>query len=90
MIDAFIAKNPQAQCLVVVPTQVLKNQWIEQIDERGLGLNVRVEIINTVVKYDWSCDLLVLDEVHMFVADTFYKIFERVSYKFILGLTGTM
>lgn len=62
MIDAFIAKNPQAQCLVVVPTQVLKNQWIEQIDERGLGLNARVEIINTVVKYDWSCDLLIVDE----------------------------
>ena len=55
-----------------------------------MGLNVRVEIINTIIKYDWSCDLLVLDEVHMFVADTFYKIFERVSYKFILGLTGTM
>ena len=90
MIDAFIAKNPQAQCLVVVPTQVLKNQWIEQIDERGLGLNVRVEIINTVIKYDWSCDLLVIDEVHLAAAEQMVHVFERVRYKFILGLTGTM
>lgn len=90
MIDAFTTKNPQAQCLIVVPTQVLKNQWIEQIDERGLGLNARVEIINTVIKYDWSCDLLVIDEIHMTPSDTFQHVFTRVEYKFILGLTGTM
>lgn len=90
MIDAFTTKNPQAQCLIVVPTQVLKNQWIEQIDERGLGLNARVEIINTVIKYDWCCDLLVIDEIHMTPSDTFQHVFTQVEYKFILGLTGTM
>lgn len=90
MIDAFTTKNPQAQCLIVVPTQILKNQWIEQIDERGLGLNARVEIINTVIKYDWSCDLLIIDEVHLAAAEQMVRVFERVHYTFILGLTGTM
>ena len=63
LIDAFTAKNPEAQTLVVVPTQILKDQWIQQIDERGLGLNARVEIINSVIKLDWICDLLVVDEL---------------------------
>ena len=63
LIDAFTTKNPGAQTLIVVPTQALKDQWIEQIDERGLGLSARVEIINTVIKFDWSCDLLVVDKI---------------------------
>lgn len=90
LIDAFTTKNPEAQTLVVVPTQILKDQWIEQIDARGLGLNARVEIINSVIKLDWSCDLLVIDECHLAAADTFQRVFQCVSYKFILCLTGTM
>lgn len=90
LIDAFVTKNPSAQALIVVPTQVLKDQWIEQIDERGLGLNARVEIMNTVIKYDWSTDLLVLDEVHLCLAEQMIKVFEKVQYKFILCLTGTL
>lgn len=68
----------------------MKDQWIEQIDARGLGLNARVEIINSVIKLDWSCDLLVIDECHLAAADTFQRVFQCVSYKFILCLTGTM
>lgn len=90
LIDAFITKNPTAQVLVVVPTQVLKDQWIEQIDARGLGLNTRVEIINSVIKLDWTCDLLIVDEVHQCGAETFSQVFQVVQYKFILCLTGTM
>lgn len=88
--DAFVTKNPSAQVLIVVPTQVLKDQWIEQIDERGLGLNARVEIINSVIKLKWSCDLLIVDECHRIVSETFVRLFQQVEYKFILCLTGTM
>lgn len=88
--DAFITKNPTAQVLIVVPTQVLKDQWIEQIDNRALGLNVRVEIINSVIKLKWTCDLLIVDEVHRAASTTFLQIFKQVTYKFILCLTGTM
>lgn len=90
LIDAFTTKNPEAQTLIVVPTQILKDQWIQQIDERGLGLNARVEIINSVIKLDWTCDLLVVDEVHVCGSDTFQRVFQCVYYKFILCLTGTM
>ena len=90
LIDAFTSKNPEAQTLVIVPTQILKDQWIEQIDARGLGLNARVEIINSAIKLDWICDLLVVDEVHICGSETFVQIFQKVDYKYILCLTGTM
>ena len=90
LIEAFVEKNPQSHTLVVVPTQVLKDQWITQVDERGLGLNVCVEIINTIIKFDWSVDLLIIDECHRCVAQSLCKIFEKVEYSYILGLTGTL
>lgn len=90
LIDAFTSKNPEAQTLVVVPTQILKDQWIQQIDERGLGLNARVEIINSVIKLDWTCDLLIIDEAHIAAAEQMVQVFNKVCYKFILCLTGTM
>lgn len=90
LVDAFTTKNPSAQILIVVPTQALKDQWIEQIDDRGLGLNARVEIMNTVIKLDWSCDLLILDEVHLCLAEQMIQVFQKVQYQFILCLTGTL
>lgn len=90
LVDAFITKNETASVLVVVPTQVLKDQWIEQIDERGLGMNTRVEIINSVIKLNWTCDLLIIDEAHRSVAESLSRIFDCVTYKYILALTGTL
>ena len=89
LISAFVKRNDQSSALIVVPTEPLKEQWIDELDKRGLLDNARVEIINTVVKYDWTCDLLVADEIHLMAADTFSKVFEKVSYKNILGLTAT-
>ena len=88
--SAFVKRNDNASILVVVPTQFLKDQWIDQLEERGLINNARVEIVNSVIKLDWVCDLLILDEVHLFAADTFSKTFECVNYKNILCLTGTL
>lgn len=39
---------------------------------------------------DWICDLLIIDEVHVCGSETFVEVFKKVSYKFILCLTGTM
>lgn len=89
LISAFVKRNDESSALIVVPTEPLKEQWIDELDKRGLLDNARVEIINTVVKYDWTCDLLVVDEIHLMAADTFSKVFEKVSYKNILGLTAT-
>lgn len=89
LIEAFVKRNDNSSSLVIVPTQVLKDQWIEKLDERNLIDNTRVEIINSAIKLNWTCDLLVIDEIHLTPSDCFKKIFECVDYKNILGLTGT-
>ena len=61
-IKSLLKKYPQYRIMVVVPTETLKNQWQEQIDKLGLSLNVEVYIINTVIKHDWNCKVLILDE----------------------------
>lgn len=89
-IEKFLAKNPGRKILVVVPTDYLKEQWLMQVVERKLFKSVDVKVINSVIKQDWNIDMLVLDEIHVMAADSFYKVFERVKYKIILGLTGTI
>ena len=76
--------------LVVVPTDLLKSQWLGHIDSWGFGLNTEVQIINTAAKHVYKCDLLILDEIHRFSADTFKEVFNVVQYKLILGLTATL
>ena len=46
--------------------------------------------MNTVIKRDWSTDLLVLDEVHLCLAEQMIQVFQKVQYKYILCLTGTL
>lgn len=89
-INRFLAKNPNRTILVVVPTDYLKEQWLMQVVDRKLFKHVDVKVINSVVKHDWNVDMLVLDEIHVMAADTFYQVFQKVKYKIILGLTGTI
>lgn len=89
-IERVRTKYPNLSVIVVVPTDVLKGQWTKQLDERGLGLNSKVSIINTASKHIDQCDLLILDEIHKFAADEFSHVFKTVKYKLILGLTATI
>ena len=43
-----------------------------------------------MIKKKLKVDLLILDEVHLFVADTFIKVFTNVKYSMILALTATL
>lgn len=88
--EAFVKRNEDCSILIVVPTQFLKDQWIDKLEERGLLDNARVEIINTVIKKEWICDLLIQDECHRYVAPMMAKVFKCVNYKNILCLTGTL
>lgn len=88
-IKALLKKYPQFRILVVVPTTALKDQWQVQLDEWGFSFNSEVQVINTVIKHKWSCDLLILDECHRFSSNDFSQIFNCVKYKLILGLTAT-
>ena len=89
-IKRVMTKYPNLSVIVVVPTDVLKNQWTGLLDSQGLGLHCKVVIINTASKKLEKCDLLLLDEVHKFAADQFSQVFKTVKYKLILGLTATI
>lgn len=90
LITSLLKSNSKASVLIVVPTEFLKEQWIDQLIEWDLIDNCKVEIINTVIRSEWTCDLLVIDEVHLTASDTFRKVFEVVQYSMILCLTATL
>ena len=87
---AVLSKYPTIKTLVVVPTELLKNQWTAILDEQGLGLNTEVQVVNTTAKNGYECDLLIIDEIHRTAADTLQYVFSKVKYKLILGLTATL
>lgn len=89
-IERVMTKYPNLSIIIVVPTDILKNQWSKLLDERGLSLNCKVMIINTASKTLEKCDLLILDEIHKFAADQFSQVFKTIKYKLILGLTATI
>ena len=68
----------------------MKEQWLEKVIERNRLGNCQIEIINSVIKKQWECDLLIEDEVHLFASTSFSTIFNVVKYKLILCLTGTL
>lgn len=87
--QTLINKYPNFRILVVVPTDTLQKQWKKQLDERGLGLNCDVMVINTAVKEKRQYTAIILDEVHRYASDVFSLVFKQVGYKYILGLTAT-
>lgn len=80
-------KYPKLNTLIIVPTETLKDQWANQLEE--WKLNADVMIINSAIKHTHNYDILVIDEIHRIGADTFQRIFDCVDYKYILGLTAT-
>ena len=88
-LQCVLSKHPTLTALVVVPTDILKEQWEGIIDSNGLGLNVHVEVINSAVKVEAKFDILILDELHRYASDLFKQIFEKIHYRLILGLTAT-
>lgn len=82
-------KLPTGNALVVVPTQNLKTQWENEI-ERLYITNTKVMVINSAVKMNHSCDLLILDEIHNYMSEVFSSIFGCTEYRYILGLTATL
>ena len=87
-IKLLIKKYTDLNTIVVVPTDLLKGQWEAKLAEEQL--NARVFVINTAIKQNLECDLLICDEIHRFAAETFSKIFKTVKFRFVLGLTATL
>ena len=86
---ALLKKYPYFRVLVVVPTTALKTQWEREIDDWGFTFNAEVQVINTIIKHNWTCDFLIIDEAHRVNSNDFSKIFNCVKYQLIMGLTAT-
>ena len=86
-----LRRDNTCKIIIVVPTENLKSQWLDVLNTFGESSNAEVYIINTIAKLqNLQCDLLILDEIHRYAADTFFRVFEVVSYKDLLGLTATI
>ena len=88
-IKSFLSKNRNSLVRVIVPTQYLKDQWIEALIKNGLAGSVGVEIINSAIKNPEQVDLLVIDEIHTAVSPQNINIFNVKRPKLILGLSAT-
>lgn len=89
IIQKILTKYPTKQVLVVVPTTLLKEQWSQLLDSWGFSLNCNIQVINTVIKNSYNCDILIIDEIQRIAADTFREVFNTVKYQYVLGLTAT-
>ncbi len=88
-IKGFLTKNSNKKIVVIVPTEHLKIQWIQELSRYDLLNYVTVEIINSAIKSDNPIDFLILDECHRIPSDTFYAVFYKRQPKIVLGLSAT-
>lgn len=90
MIGKILNKYPTSKFIIVVPTTILKDQWTEILDKLGYGFNCKVLVINTVIKHNYKCDILIIDEVQRVPSSTFRATFDTIQYKYVMCLTATL
>lgn len=90
LINSFVKQYPDFQVVVSVPTSNLKDQWMEYVVKNGLLNNVFVYVINSLINMDMTCDLLVVDEIHLAASPQFIQIFNKIKHRYMLGLTGSL
>ena len=86
----LLKSRPEAKVIIVVPTINLKNQWIVELRKNKVKDHCDVIVINTAYKSKAKCDLLICDEMHAYGAEQFIKVFNKITYQFIFGLTATI
>ena len=89
-IELLLRHKTDAYIIISVPTQYLKNQWIEELTKYSFLDNCDVIVTNTIIKHQYTCDLLIIDECHRVAATVFASIFVSVKYSMILCLTATI
>jgi superfamily II DNA or RNA helicase len=90
VIIRLFKSRPNSKVIIVVPTINLKHQWQKELKKNKVKGDYEVLVINTAYKKKCKCDLLICDEIHAYGADQFIKVFEKISYDFIFGLTATI
>lgn len=88
-IKKLLNKYPNISILILVPTELLKNQWIEELKKWEVCANIAVKVMMGASKKEYKCDLLIIDEAHRINSMLIANTFKVVKYKLILGLTAT-
>jgi superfamily II DNA or RNA helicase len=89
-ISRFLSKNHDKIIMIVVPSDPVKQQWLDELDKWGLlQENISVHTMYDTSRNKYDCDMLVIDEIHKCGAPTLLNVFNNISYKIILGLTAT-
>ena len=86
-IQRVLNKAPTTTVVVVVPTKILKDQWVKQLQEWGLTATVMV--LNTAAAKPFYCNFLIIDECHRANSLSFSQLFQNCQPKLILALTAT-
>jgi superfamily II DNA or RNA helicase len=76
---------------VIVPRQILQEQWIKILSE--WGVQAQVFVVNTYVKTEMECEFLIQDEIHMYSNDeaiVFNQAILNSRWKYFLGLSATV
>lgn len=89
IIDKLKHSNPDLHTIVLAPTTTLQEQWITELDQRGLSLNTEVFVMMGASKHSYKCDLLIIDEAHRVNSEVLSANLVNTQYKYILGLTAT-
>ena len=87
----LIKNNRYKDVIVAVPTRKLKHQWIEELKKHKV-FNAVVETFHILSKqksFGLKCDFLVVDECHRSTSPVFRRLYENISYNFVLGLSAT-
>ena len=62
-ISRFLAKNKGRLVIIVVPSDPIKQQWLDELDKWGLlADNISVHTMYESSKKEYVCDMLVIDE----------------------------
>lgn len=88
-ISRFLKKNPTKSVIVVVPSEPIQKQWINELADWNLISQCSVKTMTDTSTHEYTCTLLVIDEIHKVGAPTLLNIFKNVHYTVILGLTAT-
>lgn len=88
-IKMFLSKNKNKKIKVIIPTEHLKIQWLQELIKYNLHNDVTLEIINSAVERPEKIDFLILDEIHMMLGERYINIFKVKDPTLILGLSAT-
>jgi superfamily II DNA or RNA helicase len=76
---------------VVVPRQILQEQWVKILKE--WGVQAEVFVVNSYIKTSMQCEFLIQDEIHMYSNDeavVFNQAVLNSSWNYFLGLSATV